>query len=105
MAQENLQSLRECTSYHESPYKKDPKIAHEDSWSDSNEDDHEEVNELCLMAVGYQKNQMALSISTTKAEYLVAERACQQALWMKQAMKDYDIHCKDVLLSVTTNVQ
>nr|GEX19279.1 retrotransposon protein [Tanacetum cinerariifolium] len=41
---------------------------------------------------------MALSISITKAEYLIAERTCQQALWMKQAMKDYDIHCKDVLL-------
>ncbi|GJR68699.1 hypothetical protein Tco_0014764 [Tanacetum coccineum] len=40
---------------------------------------------------------MALAISTTKAEYATAGRACQQALWMKQAMKDYDIHCKDVL--------
>ncbi|GJU31560.1 hypothetical protein Tco_1175149 [Tanacetum coccineum] len=41
---------------------------------------------------------MALVISTTEAEYVVAGRACQQALWMKQAMKDYDIHCEDVLV-------
>ncbi|GJU77887.1 hypothetical protein Tco_1274957, partial [Tanacetum coccineum] len=41
---------------------------------------------------------MALAISTTEAEYVVAKRACQQALWMKQAMEYYDIHCKDVLV-------
>ncbi|GJR50455.1 retrovirus-related pol polyprotein from transposon TNT 1-94 [Tanacetum coccineum] len=44
------------------------------------------------------KKQPALARSTTKAEYVVAGRACQQALWMKQAMKDYDIHCEDVLV-------
>ncbi|GKC48801.1 hypothetical protein Tco_1071546 [Tanacetum coccineum] len=40
--------------------------------------------------------QMALAISTTKAEYVAEGRAYQQALWMKQAMKDYDIHCEGV---------
>ncbi|GJV80548.1 retrovirus-related pol polyprotein from transposon TNT 1-94 [Tanacetum coccineum] len=37
------------------------------------------------------KKQTALAISTTEAEYVSAEKACQQALWMKQALIDYDI--------------
>ncbi|GKB55306.1 hypothetical protein Tco_0906059, partial [Tanacetum coccineum] len=45
MAQENLQYLSECTSHHECHYKEDPKTVHEDSWSDSNKDDHEKANE------------------------------------------------------------
>nr|GEY48940.1 hypothetical protein [Tanacetum cinerariifolium] len=32
----------------------------------------------------------------TKAEYVSAEKACQQALWMKQALIDYDIRPDDV---------
>ncbi|GJW97568.1 hypothetical protein Tco_0179376 [Tanacetum coccineum] len=44
------------------------------------------------------KKQTALALSTTKAEYVVVERAYQQSLWMKQAMKDYDINCKDVFV-------
>nr|GFB55813.1 hypothetical protein [Tanacetum cinerariifolium] len=35
------------------------------------------------------KKQTALAISTTEAEYLSAGKACQQALWMKQALVDY----------------
>ncbi|GJU42167.1 retrovirus-related pol polyprotein from transposon TNT 1-94 [Tanacetum coccineum] len=42
--------------------------------------------------------QTTLAISTTKAEYVAAGRACQQALWMNQAIKDYDIHYEDVLV-------
>nr|GEY55998.1 hypothetical protein [Tanacetum cinerariifolium] len=38
----------------------------------------------------------ALAISTTEAEYVFAEKACQQALWMKQALIDYDIRLDDV---------
>ncbi|GJT41132.1 hypothetical protein Tco_0940997 [Tanacetum coccineum] len=34
--------------------------------------------------------QTALAISTTEAEYVSAGKACQQALWMKQALIDYD---------------
>ncbi|GJS87329.1 hypothetical protein Tco_0769965 [Tanacetum coccineum] len=41
---------------------------------------------------------MALAISTTKSEYVAAGRACQQALWMKQAIKDYDNHCEYILV-------
>ncbi|GJZ69127.1 retrovirus-related pol polyprotein from transposon TNT 1-94 [Tanacetum coccineum] len=40
--------------------------------------------------------QTALAISTTEAEYISAGKACQQALWMKQALIDYDIRLDDV---------
>ncbi|GJS82549.1 hypothetical protein Tco_0749090 [Tanacetum coccineum] len=42
------------------------------------------------------KKQTALAISTTGAEYVSAGKACQQALWMKQALIDYDIRLDDV---------
>ncbi|GJV77201.1 zf-CCHC domain-containing protein [Tanacetum coccineum] len=35
------------------------------------------------------EKQTALAISTTKAENVSARKACQQALWMKQALVDY----------------
>ncbi|GKB20000.1 retrovirus-related pol polyprotein from transposon TNT 1-94 [Tanacetum coccineum] len=38
----------------------------------------------------------ALAISTTEAKYVSIGRACQQALWMKQALIDYVIRLKDV---------
>ncbi|GKA69453.1 hypothetical protein Tco_0775517, partial [Tanacetum coccineum] len=44
------------------------------------------------------KKQTALAISTTEAEYVSAGRACQQALCMKQAIKDYETHCEDILV-------
>ncbi|GKA75529.1 hypothetical protein Tco_0781907 [Tanacetum coccineum] len=34
----------------------------------------------------------------TEAEYVSAGKACQQALWMKQALIDYDIRLDDVLV-------
>ncbi|GKC72156.1 retrovirus-related pol polyprotein from transposon TNT 1-94 [Tanacetum coccineum] len=37
-----------------------------------------------------EEKQTALAISTTEAEYVSAGKACQQALWMKQALIDYD---------------
>ncbi|GKB39305.1 retrovirus-related pol polyprotein from transposon TNT 1-94 [Tanacetum coccineum] len=40
--------------------------------------------------------QTALAISTTESEYVSAGKACQQALWMKQALIDYDIRLDDV---------
>ncbi|GJX66207.1 retrotransposon protein [Tanacetum coccineum] len=42
------------------------------------------------------KKQTALAISTTEAEYVSARKACQQALWMKQALIDYDVRLDDV---------
>nr|GEX12114.1 retrovirus-related Pol polyprotein from transposon TNT 1-94 [Tanacetum cinerariifolium] len=44
----------------------------------------------------FGKKQTALAISTTEAEYISARKACQQALWMKQALIDYDICLDDV---------
>nr|GEU90947.1 hypothetical protein [Tanacetum cinerariifolium] len=38
----------------------------------------------------------ALAIFMTEAEYVSAEKACQQALWMKQALIDYGIHLDNV---------
>ncbi|GJS27286.1 hypothetical protein Tco_0487906 [Tanacetum coccineum] len=40
--------------------------------------------------------QIALAISTTEVEYISAEKACQQALWMKQALFDYNIVLDDI---------
>ncbi|GJT22402.1 copia protein [Tanacetum coccineum] len=45
----------------------------------------------CYLTSWFSKKQIALAISTTEAEYLSAEMACQQALWMKQALIDYDV--------------
>ncbi|GKC41632.1 hypothetical protein Tco_1059354 [Tanacetum coccineum] len=42
------------------------------------------------------KKQTALAISTTEAEYVSAKKACQQALWMKQALVDYEVKLNDV---------
>ncbi|GJV27012.1 hypothetical protein Tco_1383460 [Tanacetum coccineum] len=44
----------------------------------------------------FSKKQTDLAISTTEAEYVSAGKACQQALWMKQALIDYDIRLDDV---------
>ncbi|GKF55069.1 hypothetical protein Tco_0165409, partial [Tanacetum coccineum] len=43
----------------------------------------------------FLKKQTALAISTTEAEYVSAEKACQQALWMKQALIDYGVRLND----------
>ncbi|GKE94085.1 hypothetical protein Tco_1578940 [Tanacetum coccineum] len=52
----------------------------------------------CCLTSWFSKKQTALSISTTEAEYVSARKACQQALWMKQALIDYDIRLDDVLI-------
>nr|GEW28767.1 hypothetical protein [Tanacetum cinerariifolium] len=50
----------------------------------------------CCLTSWLSKKQTALAISTTKAEYVSARKACQQGLWMKQALIDYDIRLDDV---------
>ncbi|GJS01798.1 retrovirus-related pol polyprotein from transposon TNT 1-94 [Tanacetum coccineum] len=40
----------------------------------------------CCLRSWFSKKQTALAISTTEAEYVSAGKACQQALWMKQAL-------------------
>ncbi|GJS18680.1 hypothetical protein Tco_0413152 [Tanacetum coccineum] len=52
----------------------------------------------CCLTSWFSKKQTALAISTTEAEYVSAEKACQQALWMKQALIDYDIQLDDILI-------
>ncbi|GJX39322.1 hypothetical protein Tco_0252625 [Tanacetum coccineum] len=49
----------------------------------------------CLTPADLEK-QTALAISTTEAEYVSAEKACQHALWMKQALIDYGIRLDDI---------
>ncbi|GJR13778.1 hypothetical protein Tco_0796430 [Tanacetum coccineum] len=50
----------------------------------------------CCLTSWFSKKQTALAISTTEAEYVSAKKACQQALWMKQALVDYDIKLDDI---------
>ncbi|GJY97685.1 retrovirus-related pol polyprotein from transposon TNT 1-94 [Tanacetum coccineum] len=49
----------------------------------------------CITSWMFMK-QTALAISTTEAEYVSAGKACQQALWMKQALVDYEVKLNDV---------
>nr|GEY68997.1 hypothetical protein [Tanacetum cinerariifolium] len=50
----------------------------------------------CCLTSWFSKKQTALAISTIEAEYVSAGKACQQALWMKQALIDYDVRFDDV---------
>ncbi|GJY55502.1 hypothetical protein Tco_0454617 [Tanacetum coccineum] len=50
----------------------------------------------CCLTLWFSKKQTALAISTTEVEYVSAGKACQQALWMKQALVDYDIVLDDI---------
>nr|GEV30651.1 hypothetical protein [Tanacetum cinerariifolium] len=50
----------------------------------------------CCLTSWFSKKQTALVISTTEAEYVSVEKECQQALWMKQALIDYDVRLDDV---------
>nr|GEU92259.1 copia protein [Tanacetum cinerariifolium] len=50
----------------------------------------------CCLTSWFSKKQTALAISTTEAEYVSAGKACQQALWMKEALIDYDVLLNDV---------
>ncbi|GJX22049.1 retrovirus-related pol polyprotein from transposon TNT 1-94 [Tanacetum coccineum] len=50
----------------------------------------------CCLTSWFSKKQTALAISTTKAEYVSAGKACQQALWMKQAFIDHGVRLDDI---------
>ncbi|GJY53951.1 retrovirus-related pol polyprotein from transposon TNT 1-94 [Tanacetum coccineum] len=50
----------------------------------------------CCLTSWFSKKQTTLVISTTKAEYIRAGKACQQALWMKQALIDYNVRLDDI---------
>ncbi|GJR15711.1 hypothetical protein Tco_0798363 [Tanacetum coccineum] len=50
----------------------------------------------CYLTSWFSKKQTDLAISTTEYEYISTGKACQQALWMKHALIDYDIRLDDV---------
>nr|GEV83592.1 retrovirus-related Pol polyprotein from transposon TNT 1-94 [Tanacetum cinerariifolium] len=50
----------------------------------------------CCLTSWFSKKQTALAISTFKAEYVSARKACQQTLWMKQALVEYGIILDDI---------
>nr|GEV91358.1 copia protein [Tanacetum cinerariifolium] len=50
----------------------------------------------CILTSWFSKKQTDLAISTTEAEYVSVGKAFQQALWMKQALIDYDVQLDDV---------
>ncbi|GKC80648.1 hypothetical protein Tco_1131422 [Tanacetum coccineum] len=50
----------------------------------------------CCLTSWFPKKQTAIANSTIEAEYVSARKACQQALWMKQALVDYDIKLDDI---------
>ncbi|GJZ27162.1 hypothetical protein Tco_0571415 [Tanacetum coccineum] len=50
----------------------------------------------CCLTSWFAKKQTTPAISMTGAEYVSAGKACQQALWMKQALIDYSIRLNDV---------
>ncbi|GJR05559.1 retrovirus-related pol polyprotein from transposon TNT 1-94 [Tanacetum coccineum] len=52
----------------------------------------------CCLTSWFAKKQTAVAISMTEAEYVSAGKACQQVLWMKQALIDYGIHLDNVLI-------
>ncbi|GKA47870.1 hypothetical protein Tco_0740828 [Tanacetum coccineum] len=50
----------------------------------------------CCLISWFSKKQTSLAISTTEAEYVSTGKACQQELWIKQALVDYDIKLDDI---------
>nr|GEZ32995.1 copia protein [Tanacetum cinerariifolium] len=50
----------------------------------------------CCLTSWFSKKQTALAISTIEAEYVSTGKACQQELWIKQALIDYDVRLDDV---------
>nr|GEY68770.1 retrovirus-related Pol polyprotein from transposon TNT 1-94 [Tanacetum cinerariifolium] len=50
----------------------------------------------CCLTSWFSKKQTTLAISTIEAGYVIAGKACQQTLWMKQALINYDIQLDDV---------
>nr|GEU80861.1 retrovirus-related Pol polyprotein from transposon TNT 1-94 [Tanacetum cinerariifolium] len=57
----------------------------------------------CCLTSWFLKKQTALVISTIEAEYVSTEKACQKALWMKQALIDYSLRLDDVPIMCDNN--
>nr|GEW03035.1 copia protein [Tanacetum cinerariifolium] len=78
-------------------------IVYSDSDHAGDNADRKSTSDVCTfmgscLTSWFFKKQTALAISTTEAEYVSAKKACQQALWMKQALVDYDIDLDDILV-------
>nr|GEX55151.1 retrovirus-related Pol polyprotein from transposon TNT 1-94 [Tanacetum cinerariifolium] len=78
-------------------------IVYADSDHESDYVDHKSTSCMCTfmgccLTSCFAKKQIALVISMTEAEYVSAGKACQQAIWMKQALIDYGIRLDDVLI-------
>ncbi|GKC52692.1 hypothetical protein Tco_1075437 [Tanacetum coccineum] len=56
----------------------------------------------CCLTLWFSKKQTALAISTTEVEYVSARKACQQALWMKQALTSTTTYDLMTFLSCAT---
>ncbi|GJU52412.1 hypothetical protein Tco_1226126 [Tanacetum coccineum] len=52
----------------------------------------------CCLTSWFSKKQTTLAISTIEVEYVSPGKACQQAIWIKQALVDYDIKLNDILV-------
>ncbi|GKB03969.1 hypothetical protein Tco_0832112 [Tanacetum coccineum] len=50
----------------------------------------------CCLTSWFSKKQTSLTISTIEAEYVSAGKACQQALWMKLALKNFDVRLDNI---------
>ncbi|GJY69989.1 hypothetical protein Tco_0472971 [Tanacetum coccineum] len=50
----------------------------------------------CCLTSWFSKKETALTIFTTESKYVSTGKGCQQALWMKQALVDYDIKLNDI---------
>ncbi|GKC89585.1 hypothetical protein Tco_1150234 [Tanacetum coccineum] len=58
----------------------------------------------CCLTSWFSKKQTALAISITEVEYVSAGKACQQAIWMKQALIDYGVRLDDILIMCDNKV-
>ncbi|GKA04984.1 hypothetical protein Tco_0684104 [Tanacetum coccineum] len=81
-------------------FQEDPKTSHLEAVK-RDYVDRKSTSGICTFAgycltTWFLKKQTALAISTTEAEYVSSGKACQQELWMKQALIDYDILLDDV---------
>ncbi|GJZ07397.1 hypothetical protein Tco_0541190 [Tanacetum coccineum] len=83
-------------------YKKDPKIVNEDSWSDSDESAHEEMNKSCLMAFGSQE-ELELEFDETKRiktiEVVEPCLSCEKLTHAVDSLKDDVLRLQDESLS------
>nr|GEV21554.1 retrovirus-related Pol polyprotein from transposon TNT 1-94 [Tanacetum cinerariifolium] len=50
----------------------------------------------CCLTSWFSKKQTALAISTIEAKYVSVRKACQQALWMKEALIDYVVRLDEI---------